>query len=144
MSVVFVVGESRLHRAPEIDSLVFPTGILRETINGVYAMARLRWLFVLVMTVSGLGFFWTSCQAGYVVTAFAGTVYSANTAAMDAALGISGYTIEDFEDTVLIPGLTISFDGLIPQDKSYTSLPKTFDSASDSQTANTIGTAPKC
>lgn len=136
MSVVFVVGGSRLHRVPEVNSLVFLTGILRETMNGAYAMARLRWLFVLVITVSGLGFYTTSSQAAYIVTAFAGSVYSPNTAAMDAALGISGYTIEDFEDTVLISGLTISFNGLIPQDKSYTILPKTFDSASDSQTAN--------
>ena len=77
-----------------------------------------------------------SCQAGFVVTSFAGSSYSANTVAMDAALGISGYTVEDFEDTVLISGLTISFEGLIPENKSYTSLPKTFDSAGDSQTAN--------
>ena len=89
MSVVFVLEESRPHRVPEFDSLVFLTGFLRETINGAYAMARLRWLFVLVMTVSGLGFFATSSQAGYVVSAFAGSVYSSNTAAMDAVLGIS-------------------------------------------------------
>jgi hypothetical protein len=78
----------------------------------------------------------TTCPAGFVVTAFAGTTYSANTAAMDAALGISGYTIEDFEDTTLIPGLTISFDGNIAAPTSFTILPKTFDTAGEPQTAN--------
>lgn len=33
--------------------------------------------------------------------------YSADTAAMDATLGISGYAVEDFEDTALVAGLTI-------------------------------------
>ena len=99
-------------------------------------MSRLRWFFVMVLTLLGPELISESCQAGFVVTSFAGSSNSANTVAMDAALGISGYTIEDFEDTVLISGLTISFEGLIPENKSYTSLPKTFDSAGDSQTAN--------
>ena len=104
--------------------------------NGAYAMSRLRWFFVMVVTLLGPVLISESCQAGFVVTSFAGSSYSSNTVAMDAALGISGYTVEDFEDTVLISGLTISFEGLIPENKSYTSLPKTFDSAGDSQTAN--------
>jgi len=104
--------------------------------NGAYAMSRLGWFFVVVVTLLGPGLISESCQAGFVVTSFAGSSYSANTVAMDAALGISGYTVEDFEDTALISGLTISFEGLIPENKSYTSLPKTFDSAGDSQTAN--------
>ena len=78
----------------------------------------------------------STCLGGFVVIAFPGASYSANTAAMDATLGISGYLIEDFEDTVLIPGLTISFEGGIPNDQTFTSLPKTFDSAGDPQTAN--------
>jgi len=86
--------------------------------NGAYAMSRLRCFFVAVVTLLGPGLISESCQAGFVVTSFAGSSYSANTVAMDAALGISGYTVEDFEDTALISGLTISFEGLIPENKS--------------------------
>ena len=43
----------------------------------------------------------------YVATAFDASVYTANTAALDSALGLTGIVaIEDFEDTVLVPGLT--------------------------------------
>lgn len=43
----------------------------------------------------------------YVATAFDASVYTANTAALDSALGLTGIVaIEDFEDGVLIPGLT--------------------------------------
>ena len=44
--------------------------------------------------------------------------------------------IEDFEDTTLISGPTISFDGTIPENKSYTTLPNTFDTNAEPQTAN--------
>jgi hypothetical protein len=43
------------------------------------------------------------------VTIFPGSTYSSNTAAMDTALGITGLTIEDFEDVNLAPGLQIQF-----------------------------------
>ena len=96
-------------------------------------MTRLFWM---VVVVAGVGLIPATCQAGFIVTAFTGSTYSADTAAMDAALGISGYTVEDFEDTALISGLTISFDGNIAADTSFTTLPKTFDSAGEPQTAN--------
>jgi hypothetical protein len=96
-------------------------------------MTRLFWM---VVAVAGVGLIPATCQAGFIVTAFSGSTYSANTAAMDAALGISGYTVEDFEDTALISGLTVSFDGNIAADTSFTTLPKTFDSAGEPQTAN--------
>lgn len=90
----------------------------------------------MVLAMAALGLVPATGSAAFVVTAFAGSTYSANTAAMDAALGIGGYTIEDFEDTTLIAGLTISFDGNIAAPISFTSLPKTFDSAGEPQTAN--------
>ena len=45
------------------------------------------------------------------ITFFAPSAFSANTATMDTTLGITSYAIENFEDTTLIPGLTISFNG---------------------------------
>ena len=45
------------------------------------------------------------------ITFFPPTAFSANTATMDQNLGTTGFVIEDFEDTTLIPGLTISFTG---------------------------------
>jgi len=95
-------------------------------------MLRSRWLIGLVAV---WGFSPAAAVAGIVVTFFPGSTYSPDIAAMDAALGISGYAIEDFEDTLLLPGLTIAFDGNI-NDTSYGILPKTFDSAGESQTAN--------
>ena len=50
-----------------------------------------------------------SLQA-YTIDVFAGSVYNTNTATMDAALGIdSSFTIEDFEDTTLIDGLSVQY-----------------------------------
>lgn len=46
--------------------------------------------------------------AAFDVQVFAPNVYSANTAAMDAALGIQGLTTEDFEDLSLAPGLQVA------------------------------------
>ena len=46
----------------------------------------------------------------YVVTDFGPTTYDPDTAAMDAALGITGYVVEDFEDTELLPEISISTD----------------------------------
>ena len=48
---------------------------------------------------------------GFTLTFFPATMWSPNTTAMDAAFGVSGYFIEDFEDLNLIPGLTISYTG---------------------------------
>ncbi|WDD99892.1 PEP-CTERM sorting domain-containing protein [Thalassomonas actiniarum] len=43
------------------------------------------------------------------ITFYAPGVYSSDTSAMDAALGITGYEIESFDDTQLIDGLSYSF-----------------------------------
>jgi len=45
----------------------------------------------------------------FTVTLFPGSTYNADSAVMDAALGITGATIENFEDATLIPGLTIEY-----------------------------------
>jgi len=59
-------------------------------------------------------------------TFFPATDYNANTAAMDATLGITGYTVDTFETTDLIPGLTIQLSGAVPT-TNWTSLPNLFD-----------------
>jgi len=47
---------------------------------------------------------------GYTINGFAAsTTYNPNTAQMDAALGITGYVIEDFEDATLVPGLSVEY-----------------------------------
>lgn len=54
---------------------------------------------------------------------FAPTVYDSDTAAMDAALGIEGYEIEDFEDLDLMPGLMVEYGNEGP----ISTLPGLFD-----------------
>lgn len=58
-----------------------------------------------------------ACSLGvqaFTITTFAPTVYNANTAIMDATLGIdASYTIENFEDLTFVSGLTITYDNVI-------------------------------
>jgi 6-phosphogluconolactonase (cycloisomerase 2 family) len=65
-------------------------------------------------------------NAGIKLNFFPNTVYNANTAAMDTALGTTGYTIDSFETTALIPGLTIQLSGGVPT-TTWTSLPNLFN-----------------
>jgi hypothetical protein len=62
----------------------------------------------------------------YVISGFGPSSYDPDTAAMDATLGVLGFTIEDFEDAGLVPGLSVEFThtGLGPM----TSLPGLLDS----------------
>lgn len=46
-----------------------------------------------------------------VITVFPGTDFNSNEATMNATLGITGFTIEDFEDATLLPGLTFTAGG---------------------------------
>jgi len=47
---------------------------------------------------------------GYIVHGFpAASAYNVNTATMDAALGVTGYRIENFEDASLISGFSIEY-----------------------------------
>ncbi|NEQ34984.1 MAG: hypothetical protein F6K40_01120 [Okeania sp. SIO3I5] len=52
----------------------------------------------------------------FTVTAYSPTDFS------DELAGISGFTIEDFEDTTLIPGLSVEWSG--PQTGPFTTLPR--------------------
>ena len=45
------------------------------------------------------------------ITMFGPSAYNANTSAMDATLGVTGYEIEDFEDAILLPGLSETHSG---------------------------------
>jgi hypothetical protein len=42
------------------------------------------------------------------ITTFPKSVYTADAAALNAAVGVSGYLIEDFEDGQLLDGLSIT------------------------------------
>ncbi len=65
-------------------------------------------------------------NAGIQLNFFPNSVYSANTAAMDATLGTTAYTIDSFETTALIPGLTIQLSGGVSP-TTWTSLPNLFN-----------------
>ena len=66
-------------------------------------------------------------KAGTILHFFSGSVYNPiNTAAMDATLGVTGYTIDNFETTTLLSGLTITLSGGVTT-TTWASLPATFD-----------------
>jgi hypothetical protein len=67
-------------------------------------MFRTAFVFLLVGGVVLLG----RMAEAYTIASFSQTVYDADTAAMDVTLGVSGYTVEDFEDGTLVDGLTLS------------------------------------
>jgi hypothetical protein len=67
-----------------------------------------------------------SAGAAVVLNFFPASDYNANTATMDATLGTTGYTVDDFESTTLISGLTISLTGGVTS-TTWTSLPALFD-----------------
>lgn len=60
----------------------------------------------LLLTAPGL--FTPLAVDAFAVVVFPGSTHSADTAAMDAALGITGLAIEDFEDITLVPGLQVA------------------------------------
>lgn len=59
-----------------------------------------------VVAVLAFFFFHTPVKAGIIV--FAGSSFDSNESTMNSTLGITGYTIENFEDSTLIDGLSIS------------------------------------
>lgn len=74
-----------------------------------------------------------SAQAGFSVSAFGPSQWGAS----DATLGISGYTIENFEDTTLVHGLTVSrLNGASGNFNQLSVLPanSVFDPLSDNDT----------
>ncbi len=55
-------------------------------------------------------FIFVPFASAFTITDFSPSLYNPNdTPAMDAALGITGYTIEDFEDTTLVDNLAIEY-----------------------------------
>ena len=68
--------------------------------------------------IVGIGMSLPSPSRAYVITGFPPSVFLGfdpiSQAAMDATLGITGFTIERFEDKTLIPGLTIGFASMAP------------------------------
>lgn len=76
-----------------------------------------------------------SASAEIVVNAFGPDAYDPDTAAMDAALGVAGFLLEDFEDTTLIEGLTYTLD--LPFVGTFDELPGLHDGRSiDGSTDN--------
>jgi hypothetical protein len=53
--------------------------------------------------------------------------YNTNTATMDATLGITGYTIDSFESTTLIPNLSVTLSGGVTTTTYTGSLPNVFN-----------------
>jgi hypothetical protein len=68
----------------------------------------------------------SQAEANIVPTFFPSSDYSSNTATMDGILGVTGYTIDSFESTALIPGLTITLSGGVPT-TTWSSLPAVFN-----------------
>src|SRR5579883_1846882 len=68
----------------------------------------------------------TSASADISLTFFPASTYSTDTVAMNEALGVSNYTIDDFSSLSLIPGLTITLDGIVPT-TTLTALPALFN-----------------
>ena len=56
------------------------------------------------------------------ITFFPSTVFSSDPTILNQNVGITGYTIEDFEDKTLIPGLSITYSGGVST-STITSLP---------------------
>ena len=68
-------------------------------------------------------FFYFSTARAFTVTTFAVSSYNTNTAIMDTTLGLTGYLIEDFENTTLVSGLSIQYGTNTP----ITALPRVYD-----------------
>src|SRR5579875_3078899 len=76
-------------------------------------------------------------SAAPVVTVFPVSVYSSNTAAMDASLGITGFQIDEFESTALLAGVTLSMSGdAVTTPTTVTSLANLYSVGSLAVTAN--------
>jgi len=71
----------------------------------------------------------TQADAAILLTWFPASDYNSNTSAMNATLGITGDTIDTFETTTLIPGLTITLSGGVTT-TTWTSLPNLNNSTS--------------
>lgn len=91
-------------------------------------MSRLRITFgtALILALSTAA---PARAASISLTFFPSSMYNANTAVMDGALGITGYTIDTFEQTSLLPGLTVTLSGGVPV-TTWSALPNLLDESS--------------
>lgn len=81
----------------------FGTSIER-VIRGAKTKARSVLLCVMMLMLC------PALASSFVITGFGPETYNPDTTALDTVLGISGCVVEDFEDSVLLPGLQISTD----------------------------------
>jgi hypothetical protein len=89
---------------------------------------------IVAATLAGLLAMAANARASIILNAFAPSAYNANTAQMDTALGINGFSIEDFEDTALLSMLSYQVVG--SSSASFTSLPHTYEIAANTFTLN--------
>lgn len=82
-------------------------------------MKNLAVIFAIFLFGSSTG------HAAIVVNSFSNSFYSSDTAAMDLSLGISGYQIENFADTTLLPGLSFSLGD--PNTGTFNALAATYN-----------------
>jgi hypothetical protein len=67
-----------------------------------------------------------TAHASIILDFFPASTFNPDTSAMDAALGITGFTIDDFSSTTLTPGLTIALSGGVTA-TTWTTLPNLFN-----------------
>lgn len=78
-----------------------------------------------ITTITGaalLSFIGINSAQAVSITFFPSTVFSSNPTILNQNVGITGYTIEDFEDKTLIPDLSINLSGDVPN-TTITTLP---------------------
>lgn len=77
-------------------------------------------------------------EAGTILNFFPASTYNGNSSLMDTALGVSGYTILNFESTAPFAGFSIDLTDGVPA-TTFTSLPNLFDqTACGSLTDNSV------
>lgn len=87
-----------------------------------------------ITTVTGaalLSFIGINSAQAVSITFFPSTVFSSDPTILNQNVGITGYTIEDFEDKTLIPGLSITYSGGVST-STITSLPNLSNKVSQS------------
>jgi hypothetical protein len=90
-------------------------------------------MHTIIALLVGLGLVFEGQSPGATVSSFPGSDFNSNSAAMDQTLGITGYTIDGFESTSLIPGLSITLKGFSngAPDETLTSLTQLYKPAND-------------
>jgi hypothetical protein len=90
-------------------------------------------IFLSVAFVVGLGLAVEGQAVGVTVVPFSGSDFNSNTALMDQTLGVTGYTIDGFESTTLIPGLSISLTNFTngAPNETFTTLPQLYNPSND-------------